>query len=395
MRELCHPREIQPTYPDGDGMKDTLIVMGSHPRTRGEFDWTRTDCDIVVFNEACKMDWVKRADYVTQMHLPVIWRNPGNRNDPKHYEWLQSGNTPIVLMQEKYDDVPNSRRYPIEEVLKIGRKYLTSSAAYSIAFGIVEGYQRIEIYGVEMETNTEYEHQRPGVAYWVGFAEGCGIDVDFHGKLLESPLYGYEGDVRFDYSFFDERLAEINVPLKQAFDIYNNACEKANDLIVGYLNTGGNDKELIALLQKQSELGASYGVQRGAEQEIKRYKGKADVQIKATGDFLFSRQEFEFCASTFVKDRDLAIVKATELGKQCQASFDILRNTQNKAKRKNRMDQFTNVVARYVEESIKVGMFDGAAKENKYLMSKLDELVRMAGGENSRQVMEAALENRA
>jgi hypothetical protein len=52
-------------------------------------------------------------------------------------------------------------------------------------------------------------------------------------------------------------------------------------------------------------------------------------------------------------------------------------------------------VGDYVQESIKVGMFDGAAKENKYLMAKLDELVRMAGGEASREILEAAVENRA
>ena len=377
-------------------MKDTLIVMGSHPATRNEFDWTREDCDIVVFNEACKMEWVKRADYVMQMHLPIIWRNPGNRNDPKHYEWLKSGKTPIVLMQEQYDDVPRAQRYPIEDVLKIGHKYLTSSAAYAIAFGIVDGYQRIEIYGVAMDTNTEYQHQRPGVAYWVGLAEGSGVDVDFHGNLFDCPLYGYEGNIKFPYSFFDERLKEISIPLKTTFDIYNDACEKANTLIVDYLNTGKNDKELITLLQKQSELGANYGLQRGAEQEIKRYKNNADIQINATGDYISNRQEFEFHAATFAKNRDVAIVNTTELGKKCQQSFEVVRSTGNKAKRKNRMDQFKSDVARYVEESIKVGMFDGAAKENRYLMSKLDELILMAGGSKSEEILkEALVENRA
>jgi len=377
-------------------MKDILIVMGSHPATRNEFDWTREDCDIVVFNEACKMDWVKRADYVMQMHLPVIWRNPGNRNDPKHYDWLKSGNTPVILMQEQYEDVPRAQRYPIEEVLKLGQRYLTSSAAYAIAFGIVEGYQRIEIYGVAMDTNTEYAHQRPGVAYWVGMAEGHGVDVDFHGNLFDCPLYGYEGNIKFPYSFFDQRLKEIAGPLKTAFDAYNNACEKSNALVVGYLNNGQNDKELITLLQKQSELGANYGLQRGAEQEIKRYKGKADVQINATGDHLFSRQEFEFSAATFIKYRDVAIINATELGKKCQQQFDLVRSTGNRAKRKNRMEQFTAIVAKYIQESIKVGMFDGAAKENRHLMSKLDELILMAGGSKSEEILkEALVENRA
>lgn len=376
-------------------MKDTLIVMGSHPRTRNEFDWTRTDCDIVVFNEACKMDWVKRADYVMQIHLPVIWRNPGNRNDPKHYEWLKSGNTPIVLMQEQYEDVPRAQRYPIESVLKLGRRYLTSSAAYAIAFGIAEGYQRIEVYGVAMDTNTEYQHQRPGVAYWVGVADASGVELDFHGDLLESPLYGYEGNVKLPYSFFDKRLSEINPELKVAFDTYNATCEKSNDMIIDYLNNGGRENVLIGLLQKQSELGANFGVQQGAKNEIEHYKNSADVSIKANGDYISTRQEFEFRAATFVKNRDVAIAATTEFGKKCQIAFDNLKGTINKAKRKNRTEQLKQAVSAYVQESVKVGMFDGAAKENRYLMSKLDELVRMAGGENSREILEAAIENRA
>jgi hypothetical protein len=376
-------------------MRDILVVMGSHPRTRGEFDWTREDCDIVVLNAAMKQDWVKRADYVTQMHLPVIWRNPGNRNDANHYNWLKSGKTPIILMQEQYDDVPNSMRYPIEEVLKLGHRYLTSSAAYSIAFGIVQGYQKIEVYGVEMETNTEYEHQRPGVAYWIGLAEGAGVEVDYHGNILDCPLYGYEGDVKFPYSFFDKRIKELEAPLKEAFDTYNKVCVESNNLFATFMKTGQNHKELIALLQKQSELGAMFGLQRGAQQEIIRYKKKADVQIEATGDYLFSRQEFEFSAATFTKDKEASILMATDLGKKCEQQFKIVMGTTNAAKRKNRMNMFIEVVAKYIEESIKVGLFDGAYKENRHLMSKLDELVRMAGGEKSKEIMEAAIANRA
>jgi hypothetical protein len=376
-------------------MKDTLIVMGSHPRTRGEFDWTREDCDIVVFNEAMKQDWVKRADYVTQMHLPVIWRNPGNRNDANHYEWLKSGKTPIILMQEQYDDVPNSMRYPIEEVLKLGHRYLTSSAAYSIAFGIVQGHQRIEIYGVEMETNTEYEHQRPGVAYWIGVADGAGVDVDFHGNILNCPLYGYEGDVKFPYSFFDKRIKEIEPAAKEALETYNAVSRESNAKIVELLNTRINNKELISLLQKQAELGAIFGLHDGAKQEIARYKGKADVQIEATGDYLFSRQEFEYQAATFSKDKDIATVNATELGNKCVQLFKIAIDTSNKAKRRIRTDQLVSGINKFIQESVKVGVLDGAMKENRLLMAKLDELVRMAGGEASKEIMEAAIANRA
>jgi hypothetical protein len=66
----------------------TVAIVGSHPRTRQEFDFNRKYCDIWAFNEAVSQGWCTKADAVFQMHAPVIWKNPGNRNDPKHFEWL-------------------------------------------------------------------------------------------------------------------------------------------------------------------------------------------------------------------------------------------------------------------------------------------------------------------
>lgn len=368
-------------------MKHVLVIMGSHPRTRDEFDWSRDDCDIVVFNEAMKMGWVKRADYVMQMHLPVIWRNPGNRNDANHYEWLKSGNTPIIWMQEEYEDVPRSKKYPIDEVCKLGRKYLTSSAAYAIALGIQQGYDKIEIYGVEMETNTEYQHQRPGVAYWIGLAEGSGVEVDFHGNLLTCPLYGYDGNIKLPYEYFDERTAELVKTCEAAKNEYNDAHETGNKAIESYILSGKEPESVVKRLQKQVELGALFGLQDGARQEVARYKEKADTQIKATGEHLFSRQEFEFSAASFNKQRDASIITATRLAEECQAQFNIVKSTANMHKRKERMGRFIKFVQLYVQESVKVGMYDGAAKENMLFMKKLDELILMAGGANSAEIM--------
>lgn len=368
-------------------MKHVLVIMGSHPRTRGEFDWTRDDCDVLVFNEAMKQAWVQRADYVMQLHLPVIWRNPGNRNDANHYEWLKSGNTPIIWMQEEYEDVPRSKKYPLDEVIKLGGNYLTSSAAYAIAWGIYSGYERIEIYGVEMETNTEYQNQRPGIAYWVGFGRGAGVDIDFHGNLLTCPLYGYEGDIKLPYEYFDKRTAELMVTVEASRNEYNEARETSNRSIEEYVDTGKEPEIVIKLLQKQVQLGALFGMQDGARQEVARYKGKADVQVKATGNYLFSRQEYEFSASTFIKNRDVSINDAKRLAEECQKQFNVVRSTGNASKRKARIGNFMKFVALYVQESVKVGMYDGAAKENMLFMKRLDELVLMAGGVASAEVM--------
>jgi hypothetical protein len=373
-------------------MKNILVVMGSHPGTRDEFDWTREDCDVVVFNEAMKQPWVKRADYVTQMHLPVIWRNPGNRNDPHHYDWLKSGDTPFILMQEKYEDVPKAIKYPLDEITAMGRRYITSSAAFTIAWAIYSGYKKIEIYGVEMETNTEYAFQRPGVTYWIGLAEGRGIKVDFHGKLLTCPLYGYEGDIKFPYEFFDERIAALGITTEEAKEEYNHSREESNKQVNQYIETGSEPELIVKLLEKQATLGSLFGLQDGARQEIVRYKGKADVQRKATGDYLFSRQEFEHSASSFEKERTKAIIETQKLGDECKREFEHVRSTSNHGKRKARMNSFINAVQKYVQSAVKVGMFDGAMKENMFLMRKLDELILMAGGEKSKEVMEKQTE---
>lgn len=71
-----------------------------------------------------------------------------------------------VYMQEFYDDVPNSVRYPIERIrskfrvpwLDYGepRSYITNSISFMIALAIDMGFKEISIYGVDMAQGTEY-----------------------------------------------------------------------------------------------------------------------------------------------------------------------------------------------------------------------------------------------
>ena len=100
----------------------TVTILGSHPRTRNDFDFNRTDCDVWIFNEAVSNGTFPRADVVFQMHAEEIWRNPENRNDKGHLAWLQSGNTPTIYMQEKFPEVPKSEKFPIDD--EIGRAHV-------------------------------------------------------------------------------------------------------------------------------------------------------------------------------------------------------------------------------------------------------------------------------
>ena len=329
-----------------------------------------------------------------QLHDPVIWHNPVNRNDPKHYEWLKSGDTPIIVMQDVYDDVPKSVAYPLEAVKQLGasgKHLLSSSVAEAIAMAIQEGYEKIEIYGVEMEADTEYRYQRDGVSYWIGFAEGRGIEVDWHSKTYKYPVYGYEGDIRLDYQRdFVDRLVEIAPALEVANQQYSAHIELVSAAIEQLSKTGVVPDKFEELVKDQITLGVAVGLVDGMRQEVERYKVKADTMIEASGSFIFSRQEFEKSAQALAQAHGKAVNDTQIAGGQASAALNYALQTSNKGKRMKRFEAFAGVLQVYLQEATKAGIYDGATRENMRLIQRLDALIRAAGGEKSYEVMIAA-----
>lgn len=382
-------------------MKETVAIVGSHPGTRGEFDFSRTDCDIWLFNEAAQADWAGRCDAVFQMHAPVIFRNPGNRNNARHYDWLRSGETPAVYMQEQYEDVPRSVTYPRHEIRSLilanfngGQEYYTSSPAYAIALAVYSGYRRIEIYGVEMETDTEYRFQRDGIAFWVGVAVGQGIEVELHSRqFLVAPLYGYEGDVKLEYEYFLECIERKTTETKSALAEYEDA-KAATVKAIDDFAVSGQERDAVAeLIRTQVKKAHHFGICDGARQENERYKRKADVMREAAGgEFIFVRQEFEQALHSLAveteKQKQLVNVAAIQAGQL----FEHASQDKNHVRRKIRVAEVKQALDVYITESTKLGIFTGAAIENKQHLDRLTELIRAAGGSKSEAVMVEALQ---
>ena len=103
-----------------------------------------------------------------------------------------------MVMQDKYPEVPNSIRYPLETILQY-RNYHTTSITYMLAlayhsFKMTQKPLHVAMFGIHMESREEYSEQRPCCEYWLARMEEAGIDVFLAGGaiLRSQGLYGYE-----------------------------------------------------------------------------------------------------------------------------------------------------------------------------------------------------------
>ena len=387
----------------------TLAIVGSHPRTRQDFDFRRTDCDIWVFNEAMSTDWATRADAVFQMHEEAIWKNPLNRNDPKHHGWLQNNQDVDVIMQERYAEVPRSVAYPLDDVLGLTSKahfykngerkpvkYFNSSVDYALALGISKGYKKIEVYGVELETQTEYFYQRSGFAFWLGYAAGAGVELELHTSVLDAPLYGYEGEVVLKYEMFAERVAELEPIVKELHAQYETQMQASSRAFDKFLESGikSDADEFIRLLEVQRTLGQQVSKIDGMQQENKKYVEKADAMKAKSETFLFSRQEFEGAA----RDMQQRAMTATQASASAAGRAEVLFTNMLKSPKLNRRKRlagdFMHQIKEHMEQLFYSSLFHGAYEENMKFMNILDASIKAAGGAKSEAVLLEAYANR-
>jgi hypothetical protein len=100
----------------------------------------------------------------------------------------EESNTPFICQDN----------YPLKEIIeKFGVDYFSNTIAYAIALAIYEGYEEIDLYGINMYNPLEATHEKDGIDFWCGFAKGRGIKVTVHGvrsqvmRTKSGLLYGF------------------------------------------------------------------------------------------------------------------------------------------------------------------------------------------------------------
>ena len=232
--------------------KNTVAIVGFAPTTRLIAPYDDQNVEIWGLNEAYAHDFMKdsegnfRATRWFQIHFDWSYKRKNNRNDPNHWLWLQnkSGecavcegtgkigpdddkkecpdmgcdggkwtpyarpNMPIIT-QVIDPDIPGSQEFPYNEIMELfcrgthrGEEpveYFTSSFAWQAAYAAWLHKDnlkdlRIEVYGYEMSTLTEYSYQKGSTEWWLGKLDGMGVDiyVPEHCQLLKGAKYGWE-----------------------------------------------------------------------------------------------------------------------------------------------------------------------------------------------------------
>ena len=110
-------------------------------------------------------------------------------------------------------EVPNPVRYPLDRLRAAGmRRYFACTFAYQVALAVLEGFEELGLWGVQLHLGTPRERllERRCVDYWLGYAEGRGLRVSQDSGLAWQPrLYGYD----YDDELLDSR-AEVRAFLQ-------------------------------------------------------------------------------------------------------------------------------------------------------------------------------------
>jgi hypothetical protein len=222
--------------------KKTVCIIGMAVTSRDKAPFDDPDVEIWALNEGYRHG-AKNYTRLFQLHPRWDFLRSENFNDPYHPQWLLGEPRPCwvcmpekdskpnpeckqcggkgelvrsmdfrIMMQEEHPDIPGSEEFPLQEILddmvpaefheeireQMIRdvKYATSTMPYMIGLAIYEGFDRIELYGFEMASETEYVDQKPCAEFWMGLAYGRGLEVYLPKgcRLLgqSTKLYGYE-----------------------------------------------------------------------------------------------------------------------------------------------------------------------------------------------------------
>lgn len=170
--------------------RSKLAIVGFASNTMHLVPWLDPEYELWGLNQGGS-NFLRRADRWFEMHQPEF--TPDAR-DPGYVQFLKGFNVPCYMLDVK-EEYPSSVRFPIEAAIELaGRDYFTSTIAYMLALAGLEGFKRVEVYGVNLAIGTEYVRQKDCAEWWLGFLQGRGVSIHVpraSSLLKQFSRYGY------------------------------------------------------------------------------------------------------------------------------------------------------------------------------------------------------------
>lgn len=130
--------------------------------------------------------------------------------DEEHKQFLRDADFPVFVRPQDMHvaaewGITTAVAYPVDEMIATFQPYFTNTISWLLAMAIVEGFQEIQLYGVDMAqdslSHAEYREQRPSCEWLIGLAQVRGIEVVLppgSDLMKASHLYGFDSDVYRD-----------------------------------------------------------------------------------------------------------------------------------------------------------------------------------------------------
>lgn len=153
------------------------------------------DASWEIWGHAVCVGRYRRVNRLFDLHPKLMWHDTRKPQWPTYPDWLAKCRYP-VYMQEKYPEVPQSVRYPYERIFAEFREHCGNQTDYMVALALSEGVTHLGFYGVHYDCETERYDQLLTMKYWLGFAEGRGVQlvIPKGNPLFSRPskMYGYQ-----------------------------------------------------------------------------------------------------------------------------------------------------------------------------------------------------------
>ena len=361
-----------------------LAIVGTHPDTRANAPFDNLEYDIWVFNEAPQHDWCKRWTGCFQLHKREVYTSPNNFVDKTHWQWLQQDHgDKMIWMQEVDPLVPNSQRFPFDEMAANfpacepikGKTFFTSTAAMSLALALYLGYEYIETYGIDLASNTEYTYQQAGWIYWCGVAKATlGDNFVMRSGLhhFEKRTYGYEGETQIDREYFKERAVKFEAEMGRKEIEMKKWKGRLSDCILDFKPDDFNDP-----LIKLQEAAQAYGYASGALQEARNYSAREDP---------IPRQQFERRGAQAQKD----VAENTSLMDKEGGKIEYVFNAWKNTRSMEAVKQLRMFIENFLKYAVTSGGNGGVMQENMGYMMEYDRRVEAAGGQRTLIALEGS-----